>query len=218
MKKIIGILTVLIFFGTSISAQNGKANVVYKKKLIFLNAIPTESYKVVGKTKYKNTKKNERATIGDVTGISNVVIAIDDALEKVEKGKQESFQAVIVYSPIKIELINFETADPLIYQKCNVGSKGYKKKKCGDKTIYFMSLPMQEYEVVKTIDVKNFTNLGQLKMGKNIIDNFLNKLYERSCKEAKEGIIFDAIILDDPDIVNKRGFLTTKTILLVKLN
>ena len=70
---------------------------------------------------------------------------------------------------------------------------------------------------MKVIEVKNFTNLGQMKMGKHDIDNFLNKLYERSCKEAKEGVDFDAIIFNDKEVINKRGFLTSKTIELVKL-
>ena len=54
-----------------------------------------------------------------------------------------------------------------------------------------------------------------MKMGKNDIDNFLNKLYERSCKEAKAGVDFDAVLLVDDNLVI-HGFISTKTLQLIK--
>ncbi len=216
MKKCAVLLILFVFVYGAVWAQNGYARMTYKEKVVFVNAIPTESYEIVGKAKYKNSKKNEQITVGDVCGLAKVILALDDVNEAVEKGKQAHYDAAIVYSPIKIDLVKFSTADSSIYRKCDVGEKGYKKK-CGTKIMCLWSTPIGEYDVAKVVTVENFTNLGQLKMGKNDIDNFINKLYERSCKEAKDGVDFDAIILNDTDLVNKRGFLSTKTIELVKL-
>jgi len=216
MKKIVTFLILSVFVCNAVWAQNGKAKLTYEGKVVFANAVPTEAYEIVGKAKYKNSKKNEQITMGDVCGLAKVIVALDDANEAVEKGKQTPYDAAVVYSPIKIDLVKFNTTDSAIFRKCNVGEKGYKKK-CGTKIMYLWSIPNGNYEVAKVVTVENFTNLGQLKMGKNDIDNFLNKLYERSCKEAKDGVDFDAIILDDPDLINQRGFLSVKSIELVKL-
>lgn len=183
--------------------------------MIFINAVPVSDYELVGKAKYNNSKKNEQQTLGDVTGLAKVILALDDVNEKVTKGKQVPYDAAIIYSPIKIGLIKFKSNDKNENRKCNVGVKEYKKK-YGTKIMYFMALPIKQHDVVKEITVKNFTYLGQMKMGKNDNDNFLNKLYERSCKEAKEGLDFDAIIFKDPDVVNKRGFISSKTITMIK--
>lgn len=187
---------------------------IYKNNLMFVNAIPVEDYEVVGKAKYNNSKKNEQITVGDVSGLAKVIVALDEVYEDIEKGKHPQFDAAIVYSPIKIELVNFKS-DIITYAICNIGEKGYSKK-CGTKIMYLWSKPLADYDVVKVIEVKNFTNLGQMKMGKHDIDNFMNKLYERSCKEAKQGVDFDAIMYNDPDAVNDRGFLSSKTIDLIK--
>lgn len=217
MKKLIIFFIALLFIcgTTADTPPDGYASTTYEDVLIFINATPVMDYTVVGKTKYKNSKKNERITMGDVSGMSHVLLAIDDALEKVKKGKQEKFQAVYVKGPLKIDLINFATDSMNLYNDCIVGTKGYKKK-CGDKPIYYMSRPLKDYEVVKVVEVSNWTNLGQLKYGKNTIDNFLNKLYERSCKEAKEGVDFDAIMLVDTDIVKNKGFLAVRSFDLIK--
>lgn len=216
MKKEVILIALIVFVCSSVWAQNGQAKLTYEDKMVFVNAVPTESYEIVGKAKYKNSKKNEQQTMGDVCGLAKVILALDDANEAVEKGKQVPYDAAVVYSPIKIDLVKFSSSDIEVNRKCNVGEKGYKKK-CGSKIMYLWSIPIGEYDIAKVVTVENFTNLGQLKMGKNDIDNFLNKLYERSCKEAKDGVDFDAIILDDPDLINQRGFLSVKTIELVKL-
>ena len=215
MRKIVILSVLFVFTCSALSAQNGYALVAHKDKLIFINAIPTSEYDVVGKAKYSNSKKNEQQTMGDVSGLAKVVLALDDANEKVEKGKQVPYDAAIVYGPIKIELIKFKTLDENKNRECNVGVKDYSRK-YGSKIMYFMSLPLKEYDIAKDITVKNFTNLGQMKMGKNNNDNFLNKLYERSCKEAKAGVDFDAVIFKDPDVINKRGFISSKNITLIK--
>jgi len=214
MKKATILFTFFIFIFSAVQAQKGNAFLIYKDCLMFVNAMPTQEYEVVGKAQYKNSKSNEQITKGDVCGLAKVILALDDVYKDVEKGKQARFDAAIVKSPIKIELVTFKT-DITTYRKCNVGVKEYSKK-CGSKTMYLWSKPTTEYEVVKVLDVKNFTNLGQLKMGKNDIDNFLNKLYERSCKEAKAGVDFDAILFNDSDVINKRGFITIHTIDLIK--
>jgi len=214
MKKFT-IVLILLFGAVWMSqAQNGKCNVTYQGKLIFINSVPSDAYTVVGKAKYANSKKNEEATIADVSGIHKSCLAIDDVLKKVSKGKHPDFDAAIVYSEIKIELIKFSSGTPS--DACNYNAKNYIKK-CGSKVIYFLGLPSGSYDVVKTIEVTNFTNLGQLKMGKSAIDNFMNKLYESSCKEAKDGVDFDAIILDDPEMATKKGFVGGRTIQLVKI-
>jgi len=216
MKKLISMITIIALTCSFSFAQNGYVTNQYKDKLIFINAIPAAEYDVVGKAKYNNSKTNEQKTIGDATGFAHIVIALDDANKKVEKGKQEDYDAAIIYGPLKIELIKFKSDDKEANRKCTVGVKDYSKK-CGSKIMYFMSLPTNAYDVVKDVEVSNFTNLGQMKMGKNINDNFLNKLYERSYKEIKKnGLDFDAIIFDDPNVVNNRGLISLKTITLIK--
>ena len=197
----------------SLHAQNGKATIAHQGKLLFMNAVPTQPYVVVGKAKFKNSNKNIAKAGTDPTGIKKVAIAIEDAVKKVAKGKQKDFDAAIVYSPTKIELIKFNEG-VISYNACMVGTKGYKKK-CGTKDMFFLCIPAKEYDVVKEVNVQNFTNLGQMKMGKNDIDNFLNKLYERSCKEAKAGVDFDAVLLVDDNLVI-HGFISTKTLQLIK--
>ncbi len=215
MKKIALFLTCLLFISSNVIEQNGITSVANQGKLIFVNAIPTSEYVVVGKAKYSNSKKNEQQTAGDVSGMAKVIIALNEANEKVVKGKVEPYDAAIVRTPTKIELINFTSKDELLNRVCNVGERHYKKK-YGEKIMYFLSKPSVDYDVVKSIMVSNFSNLGQMKMGANDIDNFLNKLYERSIKEAKNGVDFDAVIYDDINIVNQRGFISAKTIELVK--
>jgi len=174
MRKI-SILTMLLMFTVSaLNAQNGRCNVTYQGKLIYINSIPTDAYTVVGKAKYTPSKSNEAATIGDVSGIHKTCLAIDDVLKKVSKGKHPDFDAAIVYSEIKIELIKFNNPNPT--KTATYNSKDYVKK-CGSKVIFFLGLPTVGYDVVQTVEVTNFTNIGQLKMGKNAIDNFMNKLY-----------------------------------------
>lgn len=215
MKKTILFTLISLFVCSTAMAQNGHAFLLYEGKLVFVNATPVTDYTVVGKAKYKNSKKNEQMTMGDVSGLAKVIVALDDVNEQVKKGKHPEYDAVVVYSPIKIELVNFST-DIGTYAISNVGEKSYSKK-CGDKRIYLWSKPLAEYEVAKVLTVKNFTNLGQMKMGKHDIDNFMNKLYERSCKENKKtGVEFDAIMYNDPNAVNDRGFLSSKTIDLIK--
>ena len=215
MKKTI-LFTLFSLFVCSIAiAQNGHAFLLYEGKLVYVNAVPVTEYTIVSKAKYKNSKKNEQMTMGDVSGLAKVIVALDDVNEQIKKGKHPEYDAVIVYSPLKIELVNFST-DISTYAISNVGEKGYSKK-CGDKTMYLWSKPLAEYEVVKVLEVQNFTNLGQMKMGKHDVDNFMNKLYERSCKENKKtGIEFDAILYNDPDVINERGFIRSKTIDLIK--
>jgi len=217
MKKLIALISVLLFISIQVKSQNGNCRIEYSGKLLFIKSMPVEKYTVVGKAKYSASKKNEEATIGDVTGLHKVTLAIDDVMKKVSKGKQADFDAVIVYSPIKMELIKFTSTDKLVYAKCNVPSKDYIKK-CGSKEFFFLSKPIKSYSEVKELEVTNFTNIGQLKMGKDEIDNFMNKLYERSCKEAKDGVDFDAILFDDNDILNKKGYLTPRNIKLIKYN
>jgi hypothetical protein len=212
--KTMSLFLVLLFFSkVSITSQNGTCNVTYKNKYVFFNSIPTDAYTVVGKTKYPASGKNDAATSGDVSGVHKVCLAIDDMIEKVGKGKQADFDAVIIYGINKIELIKYNSPNPT--KQCTYNVKEYMKK-CGAKTIYFLGLPTKTYTVVKTIEVTNFSNIGQFKMGKDEIDNFINKLYERSCKEGKEGVDFDAIIMDDPDMATKKGFVGGRTIQLIK--
>ena len=45
-------------------------------------------------------------------------------------------------------------------------------------------------------------------------EEFFNVMSGR--KEAKNGVDYDAVIIDDPETMNKRGFISTKTIKLVK--
>ena len=52
-------------------------------------------------------------------------------------------------------------------------------------------------------------------MGKDDIDNFFNKLYERSCKEADDGVDFDAIMMVDDNVAVK-GYFEAKTLKLIK--
>lgn len=214
MKKLLMLGLLLCFSITLVNAQNGKASTLYKGKLVFVNAIPSNPYAIVGKTAFSNSKKDLAAVGADPTGLKKVVMAIDDAIQKETKGKQAPFDAVVVYSPAKIELIKFNSGTLEENAGCTVGNKDYLKK-CGPKEIFFLSKPAAAYEEVRVIEVKNFTNLGQLKMGKNDIDNFLNKLYERSCKEASEGLDFDAVLLVD-DNVFVNGYIETKTLILIK--
>ncbi len=199
-------------------SQNGSVYSSYKNSLVFIKSTPTETYKVVGKTGFKNSKKNVALVGADPTGIRKVVIALDDVSKKVEKGKQEAFEAVIVYSPTKMELINFDNKNSNVNRNCTVPTKGYLKRKCGSKDIFLLTTPKSAFTIVKEVEVSNFTNLGQLKMGKDDIDNFMNKLYEKSCKLAKEGLSFDAIWLDDSEMMVKGGFISTKIIKLIKYN
>lgn len=215
MKNLL-ISTLFLVLGLGIGyAQNGICNVTYKSKLVFINSIPTDAYTVVGKTKYPANSKNDAATSSDVSGVHKVCLALDEMIEKVSKGKHADFDAVIVYGINKIELVKFNSAT--LTKQCTYNSKDYMKK-CGSKIIYFLGVPIKPFTVVKTIEVVNFTNMGQLKMGKDDIDNFINKLYERSCKEAKDGIDYDAIIMDDPDMAVKKGFIGGRTIQLIKFN
>jgi len=213
MKKIALFVMILLIAGNILHAQNGRCNVNYQGKLIYINSVPTDAYTVVGKAKYSPTKSNEAATLGDVSGIHKACLALDDILKKVSKGKHPDFDAAIVYSEVKIELIKFNNPNPT--KSATFNSKDYVKK-CGSKVIFFLGLPTVGYDVVQTIEVTNFSNIGQLKMGKNAIDNFMNKLYERACKEAKDGVVFDAIILDDPEMATKKGFVSGRTIQLIK--
>ena len=87
MRKIVILSVLFVFAYSALTAQNGYATVAHKDKLIFINAIPTSEYDVVGKAKYSNSKKNEQQTMGDVSGLAKVVLALDDANEKVTKGK-----------------------------------------------------------------------------------------------------------------------------------
>jgi hypothetical protein len=217
MKKLF-ILSVLMCFGLSVlhaqEERNGNAYLQHKGKLIFVNAIPANPYTIVGKAAFSNSKKDIAAVGSDPTGIKKVVMALEDAIKKETKGKQVPFDAIVVHSPAKIDLIKFSNGPVEANTACAVGSKDYSKK-CGSMEIFFMSRPSAAYEEVKVIEVKNFTNLGQMKMGKNDIDNFLNKLYERSCKEANDGVVFDAVLMvDDNLLVN--GFIETKTLILIK--
>jgi hypothetical protein len=214
MKTTFLLISFFLLGYVSISAQNGTCNVNYKSKLVYFNSIPTDTYTVVGKTKYPSNSKNDEETVKDVSGVHKVCVAIDEMIAKVAKGKQADFDAVIVFGINKIELIKFNSTPT---KNCTFYSKEYMKK-CGSKIIYFLGVPIKTYSVVKTIEVTNFTNIGQLKMGKDEIDNFINKLYERSCKEAKDGVDFDAIIMDDPDMAVKKGFIGSRTIQLIKFN
>lgn len=215
MKKFTITLMLVAFLLSAINAQNGIANILHKEKFIFLNSIPAQEYTVVGKAKYSNSKKNEAMAGKDPSGVKKVILAIDEALEKVEKGKQDDFDGAIVYSPIKIELVKFNGGTMLENAICTVPFKKYSKK-CGQKDIFFFAIPNVEFEEVKVIDVQNFSGLGQMKMGKNDIDNFLNKLYERACKETKKKEIeYDGIMMiDDNMVVN--GFISAKTLVLIK--
>jgi len=214
MKRILCLTLPLFLILGAVQAQNNaNANIEYKGKLLFVNSTPTNPYTVVGKAGFSNSKKNVQAVGADPTGIKKVAMGVEDALKMQAKGKQKPFDAVIVYSPIKMELIKFTDGGWQENTDCTVGTKDYSKK-CGEKEIFFMSVPNQEYDEVKVIEVKNFTNLGQMRMGKNDIDNFLNKLYERGCKEADE-VDFDAILLEDANIV-VNGFIETKTLVLIK--
>jgi hypothetical protein len=215
MKNTFLIVTLFIFGFVSIKAQNGICKVTYQNKLVYINSIPSDGYTVVGKTKYPSNSKNDAATVKDVSGVHKVCIAIDDMIAKVTKGKQKDFDAVIVYGVNNIELIKFNNPSPT--KNCTFNSKEYMKK-CGSKIIYFLGIPLNAYTVVKTIEVTNFTNVGQMKMGKEDIDDFINKLYERSCKEAKDGVDYDAIIMDDPEMAVKKGFIGSRTIQLIKFN
>jgi len=99
--------------------------------------------------------------------------------------------------------------------ECTVPFKKYSKK-CGQKDIFFFAIPNQEFDEVLVIDVQNFSGLGQMKMGKNDIDNFLNKLYEKACKETKKNELdFDGIMITDDNII-VNGFISTKTMVLIK--
>ena len=217
MKKLVFAIVCLSFMVFSVQAQNGKATVTHMGKLIFVNSVPTNPYKVVGKTKFNDSKSNLAAAGADPSGIKKVAIAIEDIMKKVQKGKQADFDAVIAYSPLKIELIKFTNGGIAENSACTVGVKDYIKKKCGQKDMFFLSEPTKPYTVVADVEVKNFTNIGQLKMGKDDIDNFLNKLYERGCKEAKEGVEFDAIIFVDANIVVS-GLISAQNIKLIKYN
>jgi predicted transcriptional regulator len=217
MKKLITIYLLILFSAPFESiSQNAYVSTQYKEKLIFISAVPTSKYTVIEKVKYSNSKKNEQETMGDVTGMAKVIVTLDEVNEKVSKGKINPYDAVIVFGPLNMELIKFSSDDSDENRKCTVGVKDYSKKN-GSKYMFLMSLPLQEYEVVKDIEVSNFTNIGQMKMGKDDTDNFLNKLYERSYKEKKDNNLdFDAIIFDDPEVINKRGFISSKVVRLIK--
>lgn len=217
MKKLLSFLIIVAFIAIQAKAQTGTSIIKYSEKVLFINSIPTEPYTVVGKTKYPASKKNDAACAGDVTGLAKVTVAIDDVMERVGKGKQKDFDAVIVYSPAKLELIKFNGGDEATNGKCTVGAKDYVKK-CGAKEIYFLCKPIKPFTEVKELEVKNFSNLGQMKMGKNELDNFINKLYEKSAKEAKDGVVFDAIFFNDNEILLKKGYFTPRNIKLIKFN
>lgn len=214
MKYLLFLLTAMQL--SYFSAQEGNAAVVYSGKLLFINAIPTGEYTVIGKTKCPGSKAQDATAAGDNTGMQKVVYALDAANKKVGKGKLENYEAAIVHAPNNIELINFNDGGVTSNTQCTVNSKDYLKKKCGSKYIYLMIEPAREYTVAASIEVKNFTNIGQLKMGKNDMDNFINKLYERACKEAKDGLDFDAIVFYEKNMTISTGFLTGRTIQLVK--
>ncbi len=214
MKKLVCSLIVICFMFGAAQAQNAQASTIYNGKLLFVKTIPTSEYMVVGKTKVSNSKKDEAAAGMDPSGIKEVIVAVDKSIKKETKGKQVAFDAVIIHSPNKIELIKFKTGTLAENAGCSIISKEYKKK-CGKKDIYFLSKPTFAYTEVKEIEVKNFTGLGQMKMGKDDIDNFFNKLYERSCKEADDGVDFDGIMMVD-DNVAVRGYFEAKTLKLIK--
>lgn len=214
MKKYLGLLLLFCFAFSASETYNGHATIKHEGKLLFINAVPVNSYTVVGKAGFSNSKKNVAEAGADPTGLKKVAIAIEDAAKKELKGKQDPFDAAVVYSPTKIELIKFKSGVVEQNTPCVVGTKDYKKK-CGEKDMFFLTRPSRDYEEVKVITVQNFTNLGQLKMGKNDIDNFLNKLYERACKEAQDGTDFDGVLMIDDNIAIN-GFITTKNLILIK--
>ena len=216
MKKLGLLLVILSFALCALKAQEAKASTEYNGKLLFVKTIPSNPYTVVGKAKASNSNKAADQAGTDPTGLKSATIAIDKAIAKEKKGKQAAFDAVIIYSPIKMELIKFNSGSLTENDGCSVFSKEYKKK-CGKKDIYFLSRPVREYSEVKEIEVKNFTGIGQMKMGKDEIDTFLNKLYERSCKEADDGVDFDAILVVD-DNTAVTSFLETKSLKLIKYN
>lgn len=214
MKKLLFLSVILFFTLGVVKAQDAKASTEYNGKLLFVKTIPSNPYTVVGKAKASQSKKATADTGMDPTGLKSASVAIDKVIAKEAKGKQAAFDAVIIYSPIKMELIKFNSGTINQNAGCTVFSKEYKKK-CGKKDIYFLSSPVKEYTEVKEIEVKNFTGFGQMKMGKDEIDNFCNKLYERSCKEGDDGVDFDAIILvDDNTAVN--GYFEAKSLKLIK--
>ena len=96
MKKTILFALMSIFICSAVIAQNGHAFLKYEDKLIFVNAIPVDEYEVVGKAKYKNSKKNEQMTMGDVSGLAKVIVALDEVFEQIKKGKHPQFAASIV--------------------------------------------------------------------------------------------------------------------------
>ncbi|HOE04111.1 MAG TPA: hypothetical protein PLZ52_02755 [Bacteroidales bacterium] len=214
MKKILSLAIILCCAAGFAISQNAQATTIYNGKLLFVKTIPTNEYTVVGKTKVSNSNKDEAAAGMDPSGIKEVIIAIDKSIKKETKGKQVAFDAVIVHSPNKIELIKFKSGTLAENAGCNIISKDYKKK-CGKKDIFFLTKPAFAYTEVKEIEVKNFTGLGQMKMGKDDIDNFFNKLYERSCKEADDGVDFDAIMMVDDNVAVK-GYFEAKTLKLIK--
>jgi hypothetical protein len=214
MKKVLSLLVLVCFSISLVNAQNAKATTEYNGKLLFVKTIPTNPYTVVGKAKSSQSKNATDAAGTDPTGLKSATIAIDKAIAKETKGKQAAFDAVIIHSPIKMELIKFNSGQLSQNAGCSVFTKDYKKK-CGTKDIFFLSRPVKEYDVVKVIEVKNFTGLGQMKMGKDEIDNFCNKLYERSCKEGEDGVDFDGIILLD-DNTAVTSYLESKSIQLIK--
>jgi len=214
MKKLLFLSVILCFTLSAVKAQDAQASTEYNGKLLFVKTIPSNPYTVVGKAKASNSNSAAAEAGTDPTGLKSATIAIDKVIAKETKGKQAAFDAVIIYSPIKMELIKFNSGTINQNAGCSVFSKDYKKK-CGKKDIYFLSRPVKEYTEVKEIEVKNFTGLGQMKMGKDEIDNFCNKLYERSCKEAEDGVDFDAIILVD-DNTAVSGYLESKSIKLIK--
>lgn len=214
MKKFFSLFIVFSIICVAVHAQVGQATTIYNGKLLFVKTIPSSAYTVVGKTKVSNSNKDEAAAGMDPSGIKEVLVAVDKSIKKETKGKQAAFDGVIIHSPNKIELIKFKQGTLAENTACTVISKDYKKK-CGKKDIYFLNKPTVAYTEVKQIEVKNFTGFGQMKMGKDDIDNFFNKLYERSCKEAEDGVDFDAIMMVD-DNVAVRGYFEAKTLKLIK--
>ncbi len=183
----------IVFLGLIVSAgaqEKKKALPAEVEKVegvpVFIFSLPAAKYTEVGKA-FTAGHIIKVAVNDNVTVREKAVQLVQKALERKDKGKFPTFDAIIMdlYKE-KAYAIKFESKDSLL--------KAYVKDYEGV-PVYFFSKPVGDYEIVATLDADY-----SVRAARNLLLDKIESMIDRTLDKEKEGKTghFDAVIIS-PD-------------------
>ncbi len=194
MKKIVIFQLVLIF---SVFFTNAQENKIYTGKVvkvsevpIFLYALPTKNYEIVGKA--STAMDIIKIAVNEQTSVSmKMEKLVVTAFTRKENGKVPEFDAIVIdVDKEKVHAIKFTEKIDLNAKIRNV--KGV--------AIYFYSVPTDKYKAVADLPA-NFSRRAK----NGLLNDKVKYIVKKSLEKVEKGKLdkFDAIIVNPNDFTAK---------------